>query len=113
MKGPICFFGKFTTPTTSRPTSSSGEYSAVICALDLRMPISGPKSTCRMMAGLRACGNGSSDRTLPTRRLSFMKSSQVICCIPALHVPAVQRHALEFVEVHAVQAAEVDRGHLR
>ena len=32
----------------SRPTSSAGVYKAVICALDLRTPISGPKSTCSL-----------------------------------------------------------------
>ena len=43
--GPICFDGKFTTPTTSFPTSSSTVYSAVTCALDFFTPSSGPKST--------------------------------------------------------------------
>src|SRR2546427_591865 len=44
--GPICLLGKFSTATTWRPISSSGRYSAVIWALDLRRPSAGPKSTC-------------------------------------------------------------------
>src|SRR5690606_24500039 len=45
ISGPICLGGKLTTPTTSRPTSSPGVYRSVTWALDLRRPISGPKST--------------------------------------------------------------------
>ena len=48
--GPICFFGKLTTPTTSFPTSSAGAYSAVTCALDLSTPISAPKQIGPLMS---------------------------------------------------------------
>src|SRR5210317_562626 len=78
MNGPICFFGKLTTATTSVPGSSSTEYRSVICALDFLTPNSSPKSISRIYAGLRASGNGRAERTRPTRSSTFSNSSQLI-----------------------------------
>lgn len=43
--GPICLGGKLVTASTCLPLSVSLSYSSVSCALDLRTPTSGPKST--------------------------------------------------------------------
>src|SRR5690606_41592495 len=39
INGPICLGGKLTTPTTRRPTRSSGVYNPVSCALAVRRPL--------------------------------------------------------------------------
>jgi hypothetical protein len=84
MNGPIWRGGKFTTAITSDPTRSSGEWFTVICAEERLMPISGPKSTVSLNAGLRACGNGSTATIRPTRMSTFRKSSNVIGAVVGL-----------------------------
>src|SRR5690606_38032144 len=71
------FSGKLITPTTWRPTSSSGAYSCAICALVFISPC-GPKSTHTLKAGLRASGNASTRVTVPATISTFSKSDQLI-----------------------------------